>query len=206
MQAHYEITRLAFRPNGVGAALPAIERNLSGDGVHGKLTAVLIAEIGTLNEVMIVHTLDDAAKAQAARDARVRSGNLFGVGDQVVAASSASFASFPSLPPMPTGRYGPIFEVREYTIKPQALAPLLDAWAGALPARQAMSPILTAAYALDGDMPRMLHVWPYADLNERARLRGEAIAKGIWPPKGGAEFLGTMRSSIYLPAAFSPLQ
>jgi hypothetical protein len=52
----------------------------------------------------------------------------------------------------------------------------------------------------------MLHLWPYRDLVERARIRGEAVQRGLWPPKGGAEYLATMRSSIYLPAPFSPLQ
>ena len=205
MPAHYEITRLAFRPNGVAPALPAIERGLSEDA-PGKLAAVLIAEIGALNEVMIIHTVEDAAKAHAARAARVRNGNPFGVGDQLVGAWSTLYASFPSLPPMPAGRHGPVFEVREYTIKPQALGKLIDAWTSALPARLAMSPIVTAAYAVDGEFPRIFHVWPYADLNERTRMRADAVAKGVWPPKGGAEFIATMRSSIYLPAPFSPLQ
>ena len=206
MQAHYDVTKLTFRPNGVGPALPHIERALSAGAAAGQLLGVLVAEIGTLNQVLILHALDDAGAGLASRDARQRRGDLFGVSDQLIDASTSTFASFPFVPAMKTGRFGPVFEVREYGLKFGALPALLAAWEGALPARVEVSPMLTAAYAIDGAQPRMMHVWPYQDLNERARIRGESVAKGIWPPKGGADYILTMRSSIYLPAPFSPLQ
>ena len=206
MPAHYDVTKLTFRPNGVGPALPSIERALSTDAAAGTLLGVFVAEIGMLNQVLIVHALDDAGVALASRDTRRRRDDLFGVSDQLIDANASTFASFPFVPAMKTGRFGPVFEVREYGIKFGALPALLAAWETALPARLELSPMLTAAYALDGDQPRMMHVWPYKDLNERARIRGEAVAKGVWPPKGGADYLATMRSSIYLPAPFSPLQ
>ncbi len=205
MQTHYDVTKLTFRPNGVGPALPHIERALP-SAAGGTLLAVLVAEIGTLNQVLILHALDGAGSALAARDARQRRGDLFGVSDQLIDASSSTFASFPFVPPMQPGRFGPVFELREYGIKFGALPALLQTWEAAVPARVAMSPLLTAAYAIDGDQPRMMHLWPYKDLNERARIRGESIAQGVWPPKGGADYLATMRSTIYLPAPFSPLQ
>jgi len=206
MQTHYDVTKLTFRPNGVAPALPHIERALSAGAAAERLLAVLVAEIGTLNQVLIFHALDDTGAALASRDARQRRGDLFGVSDRLTDASASTFVSFPFVPAMNPGRFGPVFEVREYGIKFGALPALLKAWEAALPARIEMSPVLTAAYAIDGDQPRMMHVWPYRDLNERARIRGEAVAKGVWPPKGGADYLATMRSSIYLPASFSPLQ
>jgi hypothetical protein len=59
--------------------------------------------------------------------------------------------------------------------------------------------------ALDGATPRMLHVCPYADMNERMRVRGEAVSTGVWPPKGGPDWLTVMQATIRLPAKFSPL-
>lgn len=47
---------------------------------------------------------------------------------------------------------------------------------------------------------------PYADLNERSRIRGEAVAADIWPPKGGPDWLTVMQSTICIPARFSPLR
>lgn len=206
MPVYYDLTRLAFRPNGAGAALPSIERALSQQGAGARLLGVFVAEIGTLNEVAILQAVDDVGKVMAARDARVASGDLYGVSDQLLGARVSTYVSFPFLPPMPTGKFGPVYEFREYDIKFGALPKLLAAWEAAVPGRVELSPMLTAAYALDGDQPRMLHIWPYKDLNERGRLRSESVAKGVWPPKGGPDVLATMRSSIYLPAPFSPLQ
>jgi hypothetical protein len=206
MQAHYDVTRLAFRPNGVPPALARIERALQRAADGTRLVGAFIAEIGALNEVLILHALDAPAAPLRMREERVRGGDLFGVSEDLVGASSFTFASFPFVPPIAAGRYGPYYELREYDVKPGALPRLLAAWEAALPPRLEMSPLLAAAYALDGAQPRMLHLWPYRDLVERARIRGEAVQRGLWPPKGGAEYLATMRSSIYLPAPFSPLQ
>ena len=206
MHAHYEFTRLTLRPGSVPAALPAIERALASGDTGTRLLAVLVSEIGVLNEILIVHALDGAAALVASRDARQRGADCFGAADTAIETSTATFASFPFVPPMTPGRFGPVFELREYTIRSAGLPKALAAWEAALPARLALSPLLTVAYALDGVQPRMVHLWPYASLDERARIRAEAIAKGGWPPKGGADYLVRMRSSIYLPAPFSPLQ
>jgi hypothetical protein len=55
---------------------------------------------------------------------------------------------------------------------------------------------------------RFVHIWPYPDLNERARVRGEAVKTGIWPPSsgGGPSLLVSQRTDIFLPAAFSPIR
>lgn len=49
-------------------------------------------------------------------------------------------------------------------------------------------------------------IWPCASIDARFKLRAEAVAKGIWPPKGAPEWLtGEMQSTIALPTAISPL-
>jgi hypothetical protein len=197
MQAHYEIIRLAFRPGSVPAALPAIERAVTAGETRERLLAVLTSDIGTLNEVLIVQALDAGGAS--------RNANFSHVGDQLVEMSTGRFASFPFVAPLKTGRVGPVFELREYKIRPHRLPDLLAAWEVALPARLAFSPLAFAAYALDGVQPRVLHLWPYASFEDRARLRHDAMAKGLWPPKGGPDYLVSTRSSIYLPAPFSPL-
>jgi hypothetical protein len=75
-----------------------------------------------------------------------------------------------------------VLQVRVYGISPRAGH--TRAWKRQF-RRGQLSPIVVAAYALDGATPRMLHVCPYADLGERTRIRGEAVATGIWPPRVG---------------------
>jgi hypothetical protein len=60
--------------------------------------------------------------------------------------------------------------------------------------------------ALDGP-PRFTNIWAYPSLDARSRIRADAVAQGIWPPKGGPAWLTTdMVSTIALPTAVSPLK
>jgi hypothetical protein len=49
----------------------------------------------------------------------------------------------------------------------------------------------------------VIHVWPYEDMGERTRIRGEATKLQGWPPNT-REFVVEQQSEIYLPAPFSP--
>jgi hypothetical protein len=49
----------------------------------------------------------------------------------------------------------------------------------------------------------VIHVWPYKDLEERARIRAAAVKDGAWPPKI-AEFVLAQRAEIMVPFPFSP--
>jgi hypothetical protein len=41
-------------------------------------------------------------------------------------------------------------------------------------------------YAIDGP-PRIIHIWGFDSLAQRASLRTTAYSAGIWPSKGGPE-------------------
>jgi hypothetical protein len=117
------------------------------------------------------------------------------------------FALFPFLPPIAPGKFGPVYEVRLYHLKPSSgLAPTIEAWRAAVGPRSEVSPLTAAMYAPGGPGPRFMHIWPYTSLDERMRLRAEAVARKVWPPVGGPPHLATMTSTIFLPAPFSPLQ
>jgi hypothetical protein len=133
-------------------------------------------------------------------------GDMFGANEYLTGMSLDTYAPFPFFAPLEGGAFGPVYEVRVYGIKPGGVAPVISAWRDALPAREKMSRILLAGYALDGATPRMLHICPYASVADRMRIRSEAVAAGIWPPKGGPDWLTTMQSTIFVPAKFSPLQ
>jgi len=96
-----------------------------------------------------------------------------------------------------------IIEMRSYTLKPTTVPAFEERYAAALPGRLELSPLAAFWHSEVGTLNQVIHVWPYADLNERARIRAEAIARGVWPPKT-QEFVVDMRSEIFLPAPFSP--
>jgi hypothetical protein len=96
-----------------------------------------------------------------------------------------------------------IIEMRTYTLKPTTVPAFEERYAAALPGRLELSPLAAFWHSEVGTLNQVIHVWPYSDLNERIRIRAEAIARGIWPPKT-QEFVLDMQSEILLPAPFSP--
>ncbi|MBV9757526.1 MAG: NIPSNAP family protein [Alphaproteobacteria bacterium] len=96
-----------------------------------------------------------------------------------------------------------IIEMRTYQLKQHAVQPFEERFGAALPARLELSPLAAFWHTEVGVLNQVIHVWPYADLNERGRIRAEAIARGIWPPNT-AEFVLDQKSEILLPAPFSP--
>lgn len=97
-----------------------------------------------------------------------------------------------------------IYEMRTYDLKPRSLPEVLKRWDEAYEKRKQLSPLAAFWYTDIGPLNQIIHVWPYADLAERGRIRAAAVASGNWPPKTG-EFIVSMRSEIMLPWPNSPL-
>ena len=68
-----------------------------------------------------------------------------------------------------------------------------------------MSPLVMAMHTDVGRLLKFVHIWAYESLNQRAEVRAEAIARGIWPPSGRRETLKSQQSKILLAAPFSSI-
>lgn len=199
----YAVTTITVRPGTAAKALPGIEAWLK--GAAGTLLGCWTSDIGALNRILILR--DGAGPAfLVEHDAMLRGGDPCGGGETMTDVQLDLYEPFPFLPPVKPGSFGPVYEMRHYVLKPGGVSQTIAGWEKALPKRLEMSPVITGMYSITGLSPRFMHIWPYASLNDRARVRGEAVAKGIWPPPGGGERLVEMRSDIYLPTAFSPLK
>lgn len=97
-----------------------------------------------------------------------------------------------------------IYEMRTYELKPRSLPGVIKRFGEAYEKRKAFSPLAAFWYTEIGPLNQIIHVWPYADLAERARIRAASVAGGDWPPKI-SEFIVSMQSDIMLPWAGSPL-
>jgi len=91
-----------------------------------------------------------------------------------------------------------IYEVRTYILKPRSLPEVLKRFGEAYEKRKTLSQLFAFWYSEIGPLNQIVHVWPYKDLEERGRIRAEAVKAGIWPPKT-AEFMVTMRTDIMIP-------
>jgi hypothetical protein len=203
LQNKYDVTLITVRPAKQGDALAALEHALGKDPA---LLACWVSEIGALNKILIIKSIADPASALAARLAAIDSKNPWDAGEFMTGISMDTYAAYDFLEPMRPGTVGPIFEVRSYTLKVGGLAPTTELWRKAAPGRVKISPILTAMTSVTGEVTRFVHIWPYASLEERGRLRAKAIADGVWPPPGGPDYIVTQQTDIYLPAPFSPIR
>jgi hypothetical protein len=202
---HYDVTIITVRPGTEQKALARLKETLpsvAGD----ELLACWYSDIGSLNRILLIRAAPDVMRIHADREKILRSGNPFGVGEYVVGTSVDTYVSFPFMPPMAAGQYGPVFEVRTYILKPDGLPTTIELWRKWVPGRTKLSPLLAAMHSITGTVTRFMHIWPYANLEERARLRAEAVADKVWPPPGGPDHLTAMQSEIYLPADFSSMR
>lgn len=205
MTTRYELATLCV---GLGAApkvLPGIEAYVSASAAGGKLLGCWTSDIGALNRIAVLREFQDETELARERERTLHSSNPFGAAEHLTRLSLDAYAPFPGLPPVETGAFGPVYELRSYMLKPGGLAPTFEGWAESLPGRTELSRLVVAMYALDG-APRITHIWPYAGTDERAAVRADAVARGVWPPKSAVWLTPEMQSTIYLPTGFSPLR
>lgn len=202
----YELATLGTVIFGAGRAAPGIEAWLAAPEARGRLCGAWATDIGPLNQVILLREFDDAEDLLAERERTRRAADPFGCLEQLVSLSLDSYRPFDFLPPVTTGDFGPYYEIRTYRTKINAVAELEARWREAVPPRTAYSPMSIAMYGIDGPS-RLTQIWPYRSLAERQEARARSVADGVWPPKGGPDWLlPEMTSAIALPLAFSPLR
>jgi hypothetical protein len=197
----FELITLGAKLGKAGAAAAAAHDTAVPDGhmLHG----VWVSEIGALNRVHVLRSREGAPTGQEDVSGPV-SLDIFGCASLLDSAVVDLYDPFPDAPLLPPGAWGPYYEIRSYALKENGLEPTLAAWRQALPARCEISPLAVALHTRHGPA-RITHIWPYASLDERLRLREESVRRGAWPPPGGPAWLEPdMHSTVCLPAAGSP--
>jgi hypothetical protein len=204
----FELITLTVRVRTVADALACIEKALKGPEVGGVLMGCWASEIGQLNQIAVLRGFNDEHARQAERERFLLDGSGFGANAFITDVRIDNYSLFPFLKPLEAGAHGPMYELRVYDLISSGLQPTLDGWRKAIEARTAeqYSPVYAAFYATDGNLPRYLHIWPWQTLEQRQKVRGQAVADGVWPPENSGPQLRDIRSTIYLPARFSPLQ
>lgn len=191
----YEIRTYRTKPGAVAEIERAAAGQTPPEGAAGPL-AFWHTEIGPLNEIVRI----------AETDGRARQGPLWPAidGDLVVGEEAEIWWPAPFMRPLEAGEYGGVFEMRTYTYRPGTLPNVLEVWARAVPARERLSPLVACWYTEVG-AHRFRHVWAYRGLDERARIRKEALAIPGWPPLT-REWRVAEENEILHPASFSPVR
>ncbi|MDQ1210634.1 hypothetical protein QE380_003557 [Acinetobacter baylyi] len=202
----YQLINITIKMGTTAAVVQGIQNFYQDQAAHGKLLGVFFSDIGQLNQVVILRSYATQQELDTENARLAIQENLFGVTENIIQYSVENFAGFDFLPEVELGEFGPVYEIRTYELKHGGVPHVLEAWKNAVPTRTQYSKLTIAMYALDGT-PRIVSIWPYASLNERSEVRAKAVADGIWPPKGGPQWLThEMQSMIALPTAVSPLK
>ena len=207
---YYELATLTLPFGTAGAAAANVQAYAAAPEAKGELLGCWFADIGTLNQMIVLRGFADLAALQAERERTQQSADPFGCGAVFERLEQHSYRGFPWMKPvrpsLESGICGPVYEIRTYGIKPGGVQATIDLWEKYVPPREALSPCVVAMVALDGPL-RFTNIWAYPTLDARSKARADAVAQGIWPPKGGPAHLTTaMASTIALPTAVSPLK
>lgn len=202
----YQLINITIKMGTANTVAAGIQAFTQASEAKGKLLGVWFSDIGQLNQIVVLREYASEAD-QYAEDARLAmQENLFYSSDNIIQYSVEHFAGFDFLSEVDVGEFGPVYEIRTYELKHGGIPHVLEAWKNAVPSRTTYSKLTVAMYALDGN-PRIVSIWPYKSLNERSEIRAKSVAEGVWPPKGGPQWLThEMQSMIVLPTAVSPLK
>jgi hypothetical protein len=206
----YELATMTLPFGTAGQAATNVQTFSNASDAKGELLGCWFTDIGVLNQMIVLRGFETLADLQTERERTQKSFSPFGCAEFYQSLEQHSYRGFPWMKPvrpsLETGAVGPVYEIRTYGIKPGGVQPTIDLWQEFVPLRDKISPCLVAMVALDGPL-RFTNIWAYPSLNARSLARADAVAQGIWPPKGGPAFLTTnMISIIAMPTAISPLK
>ncbi|MDG0867981.1 NIPSNAP family protein [Candidatus Lucifugimonas marina] len=173
---------------------------------HSDLFAYLYSEFGQLNQALHIWPYESLDARQAIREETTGiTGWPPPTGDLLDGQAADIYFPAPFNDESITGDQGPFYELRTYTYATGQTPEVIDTWGKAIDERRKMSPFIGAWYTELGTLNKWAHLWGYSSLEHRAEVRKEAVAKGIWPPKG-APTARTQANQLFMPFPFSPLK
>src|SRR5438105_4828985 len=210
----YELRTYTVKPGTLGDMVKAastVSRDIRGDN-YGKLEGYWFTEIGPLNQVMHLWSYKDydertRLRGELAKNPRWGAEYLPLIRGLLMRQDIRLMNAL--IAPVAPATAGNIYELRNYRAKPGgAVRQWLEIFTGALKHREKYSKIVGLWQTEAGQPNEVCHIWAYADLNARAKARGDAANDPGWKEflgKNGS-FLDEMHSTIMLPAPHSPLK
>lgn len=201
----YELTYLDLPIRFHSGAAATIADDIGASPDHGQIMGCWASDVGVLNRIALLRSFPTEAALAADRRRVLAQRNPFNLTEGLTGLTFEAYRAFEGIVGVGPGQYGPWYEIRTYGMRLGGLERIQEAWNRAVPGRIKLSPLVVVMYALDG-MPRFTHIWAYRSLDERFRIRSEAVDKGLWPPNA---FPGSMpppmQNALYRPLSISPL-
>lgn len=197
-----ELITLTPRAGQMVSALAHIESRVADSDLLGCWHTVM----GHEPRIFVLKRCGNHTEYESARRQAVENSGLMATAELMQKVEFDVYATLPCLPEITVGAYGDVYEFRIYELQPHtALQAAYQGWADVIHARLNLAPITAVLHSVQGQIPRLVHIYPYRDLAHRLQIREQAIATGLWPPKGGASRNQVMAAEMVVPATFSPL-
>jgi hypothetical protein len=203
----FEMRTYLLKPGTVPKADAAFAERIAERVKLSPLAGFWRSEVGTLNQIIHVWPYKDMNERTKIRAEAVEK-KVWppAIADFVIDMQSTILLAAPFSPPFAAGQHGGIYEFRTYTFGPGSIPKVIESWSGRIKQRIALSPLIFAGHTEIGPLNQWVHVWAYKNMGERERIRGEAVAAGIWPPpRHESVSLLKQMSTLAVPAAWSPL-
>jgi hypothetical protein len=203
----YEIRTYTLKPGQVPAFEKAFEASLPVRLKYSELAGFWHTEIGPLNQVVHAWPYESLAERAEVRARLAREPDWPPKATELlVSMESGIYVPAPFSPKLGGGqKLGSIYEMRIYQYQPGSIPTVMERWAEALQGgRLNLSPLAACLSSDIGRLNLWVHIWPYADLKDRDRIREESRKLSTWPPKT-REFLVSQENKILIPAPFSPM-
>ncbi|MBB5049012.1 hypothetical protein HNR60_003784 [Rhodopseudomonas rhenobacensis] len=201
----YELTTLSGPLLELASLSQGARAWMTDPAARGEVFGIWRSDIGTLGQLLILRGFAAEAELRQERDRALFDTNPFNCVGTASALSMDSYAGFAFLPPVRQQQHGGVFEFRTYHLKPGGLPATLAGWEAAIdPAHDYTAHLVINMYALDGP-PRITHIWGFSGVDQRMKLRADAYAARLWPPKGGPEQIAQASSTIAIAEPGLPL-
>ena len=179
--------------------------SLPGRLKHSRLGGYWYTDVGPLNQVVHIWPYEDLNQRAEVRKKAISGTWPPDVSEFVVNMQSEIYLPAPFMAPMSERDIGPLYEMRTYTYPQGGIPGVLESWAHRIVGREKLSPLAGCWYSEIGSLNKFVHLWAYKSFEERARVRSEASASGMWPPP--VEMLPIRQENkLMFPFNFSPMQ
>lgn len=202
----YDLTVLSLLPNTLGAVLPLLPATYANFSSTGRVIGAFSCEFGVLNRFAFLTAYETVDALTAERARLMQADDPYGIGKYLGGVLSTACRPLTFMEDIVAGAYGPFYEIRTYSLGPFGLADTEAAWAKVVPRRNEMSKLLMVMGSIEEGPQKMIHIWPYATIEERVKARAQAGKEGIWPPPGGSAHLTGLQSELFVATAFSDLK
>ena len=206
----YEVRQYTLKGGSVAKFEEAFAKAYEVRKKYSPLAGLWHTEIGPLNQVVHIWPYESLAHRQEVRAKATADPSgawpPHGVSDLEMEQQSDIMMPAPFMRPL-TGEHqhlGGIYEMRTYTYQPGSIPKVIDLWSKAVPHLEQFSPLVACLYSELGGLNKWVHIWPYADFAERARVREEASKGGQWPAPT-SQWIYKQENKILIPASCSPL-